>query len=139
MKFGIVFGLCVCVVSASIVKRQAEIEGSAVAPILNCYTGKNTNYTESQCPVNEQMCMTTLQLNNGVTEITKQCKQPEACTRHESENSLQCNGFEALTNEVSTCHFCCIGDLCNTLNTITELKAAYDILSQINVTETTQT
>uniref|UniRef100_H2Z6K9 UPAR/Ly6 domain-containing protein n=1 Tax=Ciona savignyi TaxID=51511 RepID=H2Z6K9_CIOSA len=135
-KFGILVCLCLHVTKASIVKRQAENEGSGVTGLsvgLKCFAGRNTNYTEAYCPENERMCMTTLQLNNGVSEITKQCKQPEACTAHETENSNQCTGFEALTNEVSICHFCCIGDLCNALNTITELKAAHEILSRINI------
>uniref|UniRef100_H2YHS5 UPAR/Ly6 domain-containing protein n=1 Tax=Ciona savignyi TaxID=51511 RepID=H2YHS5_CIOSA len=88
-----------------------------------CYDGSSRdgvgNMTVVSCDFAMESCMTKIELNHGVTILTRQCLQTKACGSHTANNEQQCYSDDAVSKEVQLCYFCCNdANLCNDFATI---------------------
>uniref|UniRef100_H2YHS8 UPAR/Ly6 domain-containing protein n=1 Tax=Ciona savignyi TaxID=51511 RepID=H2YHS8_CIOSA len=91
-----------------------------------CYDGTSTdavgNMTVVSCDFSRESCMTKIELNHGVTILTRQCLQTKACGPNIANNQQQCYSENAINNQVQLCYFCCNdANLCNDFATIPPL------------------
>nr|NP_001027660.2 ZAN protein precursor [Ciona intestinalis] len=90
----------------------------AVVHAGECFDGSSRdgvgNMTVVTCDFPEESCATKIELNHGVTILTRGCLQTKACSSNIANNQQQCYSEIAIENEVQLCYFCCNNvDLCN--------------------------